>query len=187
MQGQESKYISGEGYQSMRHNKPPRGGISPLVWVAIAVVIIGAGAFVTLTYLKHNDNANNTNLTTGSTNGEPSNGNGMTPINNSGGGAPSGCASGCSPQQIGGGGGGQTLVVHTGTVTAVSSGSITIQPSGSSSAETFSITNDTQVFDGNSNTALNPSNIQTGETVNVNTAGSSSTQAVVIVVRSPGN
>lgn len=189
MQGQEDKYISGEEYQSRQYGKPPRKGVSPLVWLAVAVVIAGAGVCGTLVYLKHN-NTNNTNYTTGTTNNTgPSNGGNISPNNqySAGGGTPSGCTSGCSVQTLGGGSGGQTLVVHTGTVTAVNDSSITIQPSGSGSTETFSITSSTQIFNGNSNTALSPSDIRTGETVNVNTASSSGNQAVVIVVNPSGN
>lgn len=176
---QDDKYVSGEDYQAMRHNKPSRGGISPLIWVGIAIVVIGAG-FGTFSYLKR-PNTNNVSATNGLSSGSS--------FDTSGGGASSGCTNSepCAAQSINGGGSEQTLATHAGTITAVSSSSITIQLSGSSGTETFSITSSTQVFDATSNNFLSLSDIHTGELVHVNTAGSGGVQAVVVVVNPSTN
>lgn len=147
--------------------KPPRRGL-PLsfVWIVATVAVIGLGLFG-YKYFATNDTS------------VPNNPAAQSPAGGSGAGVPSGCASGCQPQPIGSGGGRQ-LITTKGTVTAVSASSITIQPSGGGRATTFSVTSDTQVFDGANDISI--SDIHTGDYVLVGVGSAGSTQAVDIVL-----
>lgn len=79
-----------------------------------------------------------------------------------------------------GGGPGGRQMGGFGTVTAVNDSSISVQNSRSGSITTYSITSSTTVSDNGSTASV--SNIQTGDTVIVQTSSSSSTTATQIIV-----
>jgi hypothetical protein len=181
------EYIPGDDPQKTVGHKP-KPSMSPFIWVGIivvALVIVVAGGYSALAYLRHGqNNSSNTSLT--STNGSG----GPQSISGSGG-PPSGqtmmkCSAGssCSGAQA----------PTTGTVTAVSSTSITIQPSGSSTTKTYTITSSTGMASPETtssgavqmqgNESFNASDVHIGEIVAVMT-GSNSSQAQMIILNPP--
>lgn len=140
---------------------------------AVAIVIVaGAVWFGIASYSNHNNQA-----ATSNTSAQPST-LGSTPRDsaNTSGGMACSQTSPCSGQQ-----GGHPPVI--GKITAVSSTSITIQPSDGSSARTFTIGSDVQVLNGANEAAVayDANNFKVGETVGIAATGTDSNQADVIL------
>lgn len=170
----EDSYISGEEHQARQRSKSASKQKSPLLWIVIALtfVVLCLGSFIVLKLIKHNPTSLSDNTTTGQqsfgTNGGPGAGAVM-------------CNSGgqCSgPTQVQNG-----HPPTVGTVTARSAASITIQPTGSGSTQTFSITSSTQETTGpNQGThPYNQSDVQIGETVGVATLSNNSQADMIIL------
>lgn len=141
---------------------------------AVAIVaIVGAVWFGVASY----SNYNNNQAATSNTSAQPST-LGSTPRDsaNTSGGMACSQTSPCSGQQ-----GGHPPVI--GKITAVSSTSITIQPSDGSSARTFTISSGVQVLNGANEAAVayDANNFKVGETVGIAATGTDSSQADVIL------
>jgi hypothetical protein len=179
---QEKSYRSGEEYRrqprQVQAGRQKRKGITPILWIVGVLVLIGLGFFGYI-YVKHeNANTNNPGVSTRSPGS-------VAPQSGCSGG--SGCSNtsptaGSPPQS---GSGGPPINYHVGTITSVSTTSITIQPSGGGSPETFAITSHTvdQTTLNEPPTPYNARDFHDGEVVTVGTGGSDSRQAMLI---SPG-
>ena len=158
-------------------NKPSQT-FSPLLLVAGVGLLVILAFFGGIEYLKHNGSSNNnsSNTTVGQSAG------------------PTGPY---AQPQMGGGGsgggggfqgeidvGGQMVQINSpptlGSVTAVTSSSITVQPSSGGSVQTFSITSGTEFSE--HGTTKSYSDIQTGDTVAVIASSSNASQAQYVLI-----
>jgi len=196
----EEQYISGEEYQEMQRNRPVPPGrtksmklpvIVGILVAAIALVFIG-GWFGGAHYQKGKDvklSLSNNRTMASSSSGDssicvgsgPCSGttNGpMTAQSSGGGGGPGGCAqvmtSNGTAQKLCGG------APMSGTVTAITPTSMTVQPSSGGSVQVITITSSTTIQDNGATVTY--TDIKVGDTVVVIPGSTDSTQAVGIMV-----
>ena len=169
-----------------QHSKPQHKGISPVVYIVAAVVLVALSFLGALAYLKHNNKSAQVNTSsTGSGNSGQSlylsSGNGNTPAPSSS--SPTSSCPNGEPTLMLDIGGQQTQSCGQpaqGQASSVSATSITVQPS-SGAAQTFSITSSTKIIQQNQS-AGTWSDISTGETVVVIASSSSANQAAYILI-----
>jgi hypothetical protein len=153
----DEKYISGEEFQALRQSETTQSRQVTiqtlwLGWAAVAVVLLAVGFWSGLIYQKHHTKTVASNSVSASSNGLAGRG---------------------------GFGGGRRLGGF-GQVTAVSPTSITITNQRTGASTTYAITSGTAITDNGQ--AVTTTDIQTGDTVIITNASSSSTTATRILV-----
>lgn len=168
------EYLSGEDPRAQQLRKQPR----KQHWYAKKLVLIGLGVLLLAVifysgqqWQKHQASKNNLSQADASLNGGG--------LNSAGGGPTSCTGSACGGPQSQSGFGVPPVI---GKVTAVSSTSITVQPTDGSAVKTFSITSATQEMQSSTSpTAYNASDVHVGDTVGVVASNSDSSQAQIIL------
>jgi hypothetical protein len=152
----EQREVSGEEFRQMSVSSRPKNKTKhtihiPLVWLVI-VVVVGAGCFFIGDHYGKDHVPKSTKASSASAN-----------------------------SGFGGGfGGAERSLRAFGTVSAISSSSITVQNQRTSSSDTYNITSSTQITDNGQTVTY--TDIQTGDTVVITKASSSSSDASAIDV-----
>jgi|SRR5581483_6259684 len=176
--------------EGRQYSKPPRKGASSLIFIVTAVILIGLSFFGVLGYLRYSNKNNGAQTNTAYTGSGSNSSGGQYYLGNGGGNAsptpPQGGSSSC-------GGGQPTIMLQIdgqtvqscgapiqGRVSAVTSSSITVQPS-SGSGQTLSIASSTKVIkQDHSNGTTN--DISVGDTVVIIASSGNSSEAGYILI-----
>jgi|GEM_PF-4351974 len=165
-------YVSGEEHQEgiRRRSKLQHKNKPPYVWIAVVIIAMVASSLGMFAYLKHGGTNSSGSSASGSSSGLLA-------------GGPA-CGGGGGNQCMGSGpSGGQMSGPPpiSGTVTAVSATSITIQSQ--DGTQTFSITSSTQegVGPGQPNKSYSPNDIHIGQVVGLVTAPNNPTQVQILM------